>query len=115
MSWTRASNGQRPWWQNIGCIASLAVAVLLLVGGVWLYLNVYQGRDISRITGQAVKIALPACVTSFDQVVSISFHTARTGETIKDVTYICNGQLFSEEYNDFGILTGSIEWTLRGR
>jgi hypothetical protein len=81
----------------------------------WLYLSFYQGRDISRFTGRPVPIALPECVTSIDQVISVSFHTDRSGETIKDVTYVCDGRLYSHEYNDFGLLQGSIEWTFTRR
>jgi hypothetical protein len=115
MAGTRASGGQRPWWRRLGCLASIVVVVLLLGGGIWLYLSLYQGRDISRITGRPVQIALPECVTSAEQVISVSFHSASAGETTKDVTYTCDGRLFSHEYNDFGILQGSIEWTFTRR
>jgi hypothetical protein len=110
-----ASGDERPWWRRLGCLVSIAAVVVVLVGGVWLYLSFYQGRDISRFTGRPVPIALPECVTSVDQVISISFHTDRSGETIKDVTYVCDGRLYSHEYNDFGILQGSIEWTFTRR
>jgi hypothetical protein len=109
------SKNGRPWWQRPGCIFAIVVPILLVVGGIWLYLSVYQGRDISRFTGVPVKLTLPDCVTSNDQVVSVSFHSLPSGETIKDVTYICDGRLFSHEYNDFGILQGSIEWNIKGR
>lgn len=103
----------RPWWLHPGCLAAGVIVVVMLVGGIWLYLNFYQGRDISRFTGIPVKIALPECVKSPDQLLSISFHSKSSGETVKDVTYVCNGQIFSHEYNDFGILEGSIEWTYK--
>jgi hypothetical protein len=106
---------KRPWWQNWGCLLSGIVALLLVGGAIWIYLSLYQGRDIARVTGIPVKIGLPDCVQSYEQVVSISFHSISSGETVKDVTYICNGLMYSQEYNDFGILQGSIEWTLRGR
>lgn len=106
---------QRSWWAQPSCLLTALVLVLLVGGGIFAYVSFYQGRDISRITGIATRIALPACVTSYDQVVSISFHSRGTGETIKDVTYICDGRMYSQEYNDFGILQGSIEWTIQGR
>ena len=115
MAGARASEDGRPWWRHRGCLVSIAVVVVLLVGGVWLYLSIYQGRDISRITGRPVQIALPDCVTSAEQVISVSFHSNSPGETIKDVTYVCDGRLYSHEYNDFGILQGSIEWTFTRR
>jgi hypothetical protein len=87
--------------------------VLLLVVGIGLYFSLYQGRDISRVTGVPVRIALPDCVTNPDQVISVSFHAKSAGETIKDVTYVCDGRIYSHEYNDFGILEGTIEWTYR--
>jgi hypothetical protein len=104
---------RRPWWAQPTCLM-IGLATILVVGGlVFAYFSVYQGRDISRITGQAVRISLPACITSYDQIVSISFHSRSNGETIKDVTYRCDGKLFSQEYNDFGVFQGSIEWTLQ--
>jgi hypothetical protein len=115
MAEARASGGGRPWWRRLGCVVPIVVAVVLVVGGAWLYLSLYQGRDISRITGRPVQIALPDCVTSADQVISVSFHSASSGETTKDVTYVCDGRLYSHEYNDFGILQGSIEWTFTRR
>jgi hypothetical protein len=105
----------RPWWQRPGCILPPVVLLLLAIGGVWLYLSFYQGRDISRFTGVPVPIALPDCVTSVEQVLSVSFHSKASGETVKDVTYVCDGRLYSHEYNDFGILQGSIEWTIKKR
>jgi hypothetical protein len=115
MAGARASGDGRPWWRRLGCIVSIAVVVVLLVSGVWLYFSFYQGRDISRFTGVPVRIALPECVTSIEQVVSVSFHAEGSGETVKDVTYVCDGRLYSHEYNDFGILQGSIEWTFTRR
>ena len=115
MSAERAMRGSTAWWRQPGCILAIVVASLMVVAAVWIYFGLYQGRDISRITGVPVKIALPDCVTSHDQVVSISFHTSQQGETVKDVTYMCDGKLFSHEYNDFGILQGSIKWTLKGQ
>jgi hypothetical protein len=115
MTEPQASGRARPWWRRAGCILSIAAVIALLVGGVWLYFSLYQGRDISRITGRPVQIALPDCVSSAEQVISVSFHSQSSGETIKDVTYICDGRLFSHEYNDFGILQGSVEWTFTRR
>jgi hypothetical protein len=115
MTEPQASESARPWQRRPGCILSIAAVIALLVGGVWIYFNLYQGRDISRITGRPVQITLPECVTSADQVVSVSFHTEASGETIKDVTYVCDGHVYSHEYNDFGILQGSVEWTFRQR
>ncbi|HEY1015204.1 MAG TPA: hypothetical protein VGE07_21035 [Herpetosiphonaceae bacterium] len=105
-------NSKRSWWSRPGCmIAVVAVlALILLVPFVWL--NFYQGRTLSRYTGIPVKIDLPDCVTSVDQVVSVSFHSKTSGETIKDVTYKCGGRLYSHEYNDSGFLEGEIEWTI---
>ena len=113
MAEKRASGSGRPWWQRPGCIIPPIVIVALLIGGIWLYLSLYQGRDISRITGRSVQIALPDCVTSAEQVLSVSFHSDTKGETIKDVTYVCDGRVYSHEYNDFGILQGTIEWTFK--
>ena len=115
MAETRTSRGERAWWRRPGCILAIVVPVALVVGGIWLYLSLYQGRDISRFTGVPVKVALPDCVTSPDQVISVSFHGVSSGETVKDVTYVCDGQIYSHEYNDFGILQGSIEWTIKRR
>jgi hypothetical protein len=115
MTESQASESAQRWQRRPGCIVSIGVVIALLVGGVWLYFSFYQGRDISRITGRPVQIALPECVTSADQVISVSFHSDRSGETIKDVTYTCDGRLFSHEYNDFGILQGSVEWTFTRR
>jgi hypothetical protein len=86
-----------------------------LVGSVWLYFSFYQGREISRFIGVPVRIALLECVTSAEQVIGVSFHSEASGETIKDVTYVCDGRVFSHEYNDFGILQGSVEWTFQRR
>ena len=113
MSEGRTMSNRKPWWRRVGCILPPVLIILLLVGGAWIYLSVYQGRDISRVTGVPVKIALPDCVKSPDQIKSISFHTQSAGETIKDVTYVCDGRIYSHEYNDFGILQGTIEWTYK--
>ena len=113
MAEAQTSTAGRPWWRRPGCILSIVIPVLLLVGGAWLYLSFYQGRDISRITGRPVQIALPDCVNSAEQVVSVSFHSESSGETTKDVTYVCDGRIYSHEYNDFGILQGTVEWTYR--
>ena len=84
---------------------------LLIVGGVS---GCYQGRKISRITGGAVNIDLPEDVTSYEQIVSISFHKNNDGETIKDVTYMgADGKLHSKEYNDWGVFQGEIIWNLQ--
>ena len=115
MSETQAGASKRPWQRRPGCILSIVALLVVLVGGIWLFLSVYQGRDISRFTGVPVRITLPDCVTSADQVVSVSFHSEGNGETIKDVTYICEGRVFSHEYNDFGILQGSVEWVFTKR
>ena len=111
----QARSSGRQWWQRPGCILAIVVPILVVAGGIWLYLSLYQGRDISRFTGVPVPIALPDCVTSVEQVVSVSFHSKSSGETVKDVTYTCDGRLYSHEYNDFGILQGSIEWTIKRR
>jgi hypothetical protein len=115
MAGTDTSRGARAWWRRPGCIAAIVVPIVLAVALIWIYLNIYQGRDISRVTGRPVQIALPECVTSAEQVISVSFHTDTPGETIKDVTYTCDGRLYSREFNDFGILQGSIEWTFTRR
>ena len=101
----------RPWWRHPGCLLAAAIVLVMLVGGVWIYVSLYQGRDISRFTGIPIKVALPECVKSPDQIISISFHSKSNGETTKDVTYLCDGRIFSHEYNDFGILQGTIAWT----
>ena len=115
MTEPRGSGGTRPWLRRPGCILAIAAVIGLLLGGAWLYFSLYQGRDISRITGRPVQIALPDCVTSAEQVISVSFHNEASGETVKDVTYVCDGRVFSHEYNDFGILQGSVEWTFQRR
>ncbi|NOK59417.1 MAG: hypothetical protein GFH27_549283n123 [Chloroflexi bacterium AL-W] len=107
------SEKKRPWWLRLGCIIPPIVAVAILVLGVWIYLNLYQGRDFSRVTGVPVEVKLPECITNVDQIVSIGFHSRGAGETIKDVTYVCDDRIFSREYNDFGLLQGSIEWTFQ--
>lgn len=61
------------------------LVALMLVGGLT---ACYQGRKISRWTGQAVHVKLPEDVRSYDQVVSISFHKNESSETIKDVTFV---------------------------
>jgi hypothetical protein len=113
MAETRASRSERAWWRRPGCILGVAVPIVLLVGGLWLYFSLYQGRELSRYTGVPVKVDLPECIASRDQIISISFHKETSGETIKDVTYECDGRIFSQEYNDFGILQGSVEWTFK--
>lgn len=87
------------------------VVTVLLLGGVS---ACYQGRKISRLTGLPVHINLPQDLTSYDKIVSISFHKDASGETFKDVTYIgTDGKLHSHEYNDWGIFQGEIIWNLR--
>lgn len=108
-----AMRGNRPFWLRPGCIGGILLAVVIVVGVTWVYLSVYQGRNISRITGIPTKIELPECITSRDQIISISFHSKLGGETIKDVTYECEGRIYSHEYNDFGIFQGAIEWTIK--
>lgn len=103
---------RRPLWLRPGCILPVIAVVVILIGAGWFYLSIYQGRDISRFTGKPVQIRLPECVTKADQVLSVSFHELPSGETVKDVTYTCEGKVFSHEYNDFGILQGSIEWVI---
>lgn len=86
------------------------VLALLAMGGVS---ACYQGRDIARVTGRPVYIDLPSDVTSYDQIVTISFHKNDKGETLKDVTYIGgDGKIHSKEYNDWGIFQGEIIWEL---
>ncbi len=99
----------RRWqWFLLGMLVTL-----LVVGGL---AGCYQGRKISRITGQAVHIKLPQDLGSYDKIISISFHGTDQGETIKDVTYIgTDGLVHSQEYNDWGILQGTIIWELQGR
>ncbi len=88
------------------------VLAIIIIGGVS---GCYQGRTISRITGRATYIDLPDDVTSYDQVLSISFHKNADGETLKDVTYMGpDGKLHSKEYNDWGIFQGEIIWNLQG-
>ena len=106
------TSNPRALWERRGCLVAVAIIVLLVVGAIWFYLSIYQGRSISRWTGVPVKVTLPECVTSVDQVVNISFHKNANGDTIKDVTYTCAGRLYSREYNDFGTLQGEIEWVL---
>lgn len=105
------AQAKRPILSKLTCGVIAAVVLLVLIGGVVIYFNIYQGRNISRFTGIAVKISLPECITNPDQIISVSFHKNANGETIKDLTYRCNdGKIFSQEYNDLGILQGSIEW-----
>lgn len=88
------------------------LTALLLAGGIT---ACYQGRDISRITGRAVHVALPSDLVSYDKIVSISFHKNNDGETIKDITYLStDGKLHSKEYNDWGVFQGEIIWDLAG-
>lgn len=110
MATGQSSRGTRPWWMQPGCLLGGLITLVLVGGAIFLYFSFYQGRDISRVTGVPVKVSLPDCVKSHEQVLSISFHD-KSSETIKDVTYVCDGRLFSQEYNDYGILQGSIEWT----
>ena len=93
MAKAQASRSGRPWLRRPGCILSIAAVIALVVGIVYVYFSLYQGRDISRITGRPVQIALPECVTSVEQVLSVSFHSEASGETIKDVTYVCDGRV----------------------
>ena len=111
----RATRSGTGWWRQPGCILAIVVVLLMAGAAGWIYFGLYQGRDISRITGVPVKIPLPDCVRSSEQIISISFHSTQSGETTKDVTYICDGKIFSHEYNDFGILQGTIEWTVKGQ
>ena len=92
-----------------GFVLGVVLTLVLLVG----LSACYQGRKISRITWRPVSITLPADVTSYSQVVSISFHKTPDGETIKDVTYMGRDEkLHSHEYNDWGIFQGEIIWEL---
>lgn len=89
------------------------VLTLLALGGVS---ACYQGRDIARVTGRPVHIDLPSDVTSYEQIVTISFHKNDKGETLKDVTYLgADGKLHSKEYNDWGIFQGEIIWDLEAQ
>jgi hypothetical protein len=91
----------------------LGVLVVLILGGLT---GCYQGRKISRLTGQAAHVDLPKDLASYDKIICISFHKTDDGETIKDVTYLAtDGKVHSQEYNDWGILQGSIIWELEGR
>ncbi len=102
----------RRGFSKLTCAVIAGALLLVLILGVWAYFSFfYQSRGISRITGIPLKIALPDCVHSADQVKSVSFHKDTNGESIKDVTYVCNNQIFSHEYNDTGVFQGSIEWT----
>lgn len=92
-------------------IMGILVATLLF-GGIS---ACYQGRDISRVTGRAVRIDLPQDLVSYDDIVSISFHKNADGETLKDITYFStDGKLYSKEFNDWGIFQGEIVWELAG-
>ncbi|MBV7331689.1 hypothetical protein KFU94_26360 [Chloroflexi bacterium TSY] len=106
---TTVSISLKNWqWFLMGVLVAL-----VLFGGVS---ACYQGRKISRWTGRPVRINLPAEVTSYQQVVSISFHKNSNGETIKDVTYMGRDEkLHSQEFNDWGILQGEIIWEIQGR
>lgn len=87
-----------------------ALVTLLVLGGVS---ACYQGRDISRWTGRAVRVELPNDLTSYNKIISVSFHKNSSGETLKDVTYIgADGLLHSREYKDWGLLEGEIIWEL---
>ncbi|HYF65429.1 MAG TPA: hypothetical protein VD886_21565, partial [Herpetosiphonaceae bacterium] len=86
------TSNPRSLWDRRGCLFAAGVLVLLVVGGIWFYLSIYQGRSIARWTGVPVKVELPECVASVDQVVNISFHKNANGDTIKDVTYKCDGR-----------------------
>lgn len=103
---------QRSWWSRPGCMIAVVALLALALLVPFVYFSFYQGRTISRYTGIPAKIDLPKCVASVDQVVSVSFHSKSSGETIKDVTYTCDGKLYSQEYNDSGFLEGKIEWTI---
>ena len=87
------------------------LVTVMLLGGVS---ACYQGRDISRLTGRAVRVPLPDDLTSYNKIISVSFHKNSDGETIKDVTYIgTDGLLHSKEYKDWGMLEGEIIWDLQ--
>ena len=89
------------------------LVALIVLGGLT---GCYQGRQISRLTGQAAHIDLPRDLASYDKIISISFHKTDKGETIKDVTYLgADGKVHSQEYNDWGIFQGEIIWDLQGR
>lgn len=109
------SAATRPRISKLTCGIILAAVVILIVGGVWFYYGViYQGRALSRITGIANQVKLPDCITSPEQIISISFHKGTNGESIKDVTFVCpDGRIYSEEYNDLGVFQGSLEWTYK--
>jgi len=95
-------------WFVLGVLAALVV-----LGGLT---GCYQGRQISRLTGQATHVKLPSDLAGYDKIVSVSFHKNEKGETIKDLTYIStDGKLHSQEYNDWGIFQGEIIWELQGR
>jgi hypothetical protein len=99
----------RGWqWFLLGVVLTLA-----LVSGIS---ACYQGRKISRLTGLPVQIKLPDDLTSYERIISVSFHKTAEGETIKDVTYFgADGKVHTQEYNDWGIFQGSITWELQGQ
>ncbi|MEM7129525.1 MAG: hypothetical protein AAF702_24545 [Chloroflexota bacterium] len=86
------------------------LVTLIMFGGVS---ACYQGRDISRWTGRAQRVELPDDLTSYDKIITVSFHKNESGETLKDVTYIgADGLMRSKEYKDWGLLEGEIIWEL---
>ncbi len=88
------------------------LVTVLLVGGLT---ACYQGRRVSRWTGQAVHVELPDDLAEYEDIINISFHKNQDGETIKDITYLStDGTVHSQEFNDWGILQGEIIWEIKG-
>ena len=78
------------------------IAVIFILGIIFLNGCKFQTRALSRITGQALPLELPE---DFDA--PISFSSGRKGE--KDLFYISTGgELKVKTYTDFGVLESEI-------
>ena len=89
------------------------LVTLIMFGGIS---ACYQGRDFARWTGVAQRVDLPDDLTSYNKIISVSFHKNENGETLKDITYIsADGLMRSKEYKDWGLLEGEIIWNLTAK
>ncbi|MBC8428118.1 MAG: hypothetical protein H8D94_01455 [Candidatus Pelagibacter sp.] len=84
------------------------VIITILIGLFIVGCDEYQGRAISRITGDVLSLQLPE-----DFSVPVSFASGREGE--KDLFYVTmNGDYKVKTYTDWGVLESEILFIRKG-
>jgi len=84
------------------------VIITILMGLLIVGCDEYQGRTISRITGDAVSLQLPE-----DFSAPVSFASGREGE--KDLFYVTmDGDYKVKTYTDWGVLESEILFVRKG-